>query len=94
MLFAAAYVALQVGRNLAAAGLLTREHALRLTLERIACWSVLSGGLWIAGALADGASRLAFWGCGPGLSAGRALPVCRASATLFEGVLGAWRSGL
>ncbi|HEY4997382.1 MAG TPA: low temperature requirement protein A, partial [Solirubrobacteraceae bacterium] len=61
-LFAGAYVALQVGRNCAAAGLLTREHELRLTLERIASWSILSGGLWLAGAFVAEDLRLALWG--------------------------------
>jgi len=61
-LFAGSYVALQVGRNLAAAALLDRGHTLRRTFERILAWSVLSGLLWIAGGLAAPHLRFAFWG--------------------------------
>ena len=61
-LFAGAYVALQVGRNLAAAALLERSHALRRTYERILAWSALSGALWIAGGLGPAHLRFAFWG--------------------------------
>jgi low temperature requirement protein LtrA len=60
-LFAGAYVALQVGRNAAGALLLNRDHALRQTLERILIWSVLSGALWMAGALVSSSHRLALW---------------------------------
>ncbi len=62
LLFACAYVALQVGRNVAGATLLSRDHALRRTFERIVAWSVASGILWIAGALVPHGLRLALWG--------------------------------
>jgi len=62
LLFAGAYVALQVGRNVAGALLLNRDHALKRTFERIVTWSVLSGILWLAGALAASSLRYAFWG--------------------------------
>src|ERR687894_2381807 len=39
VLFAASYVALQVGRNAAAASLLAREHRLREVFERLVAWS-------------------------------------------------------
>ena len=39
LLFAASYVALQVGRNAAAAWLLTRRHRLRDVFERLVVWS-------------------------------------------------------
>lgn len=62
-LFVGAYVALQIGRNLAGALLLNRSHGLRSTFERITAWSVLSGALWLAGGLLTGAhGRMAFWG--------------------------------
>ena len=61
LLFAGAYVAMQVGRNVAAASLLSREHALRLTFERISCWSLFTGALWIAGALAPSGARIPIW---------------------------------
>ncbi len=61
-LFAAAYVALQVGRNLIGMLLLERDHALRRTFERILAWSVLSGVLWLTGGLVSGSLRLVVWG--------------------------------
>lgn len=62
LLFAGAYVGLQVGRNAAGMVLLNRDHSLRQTFERILAWSVLSGGLWLAGALVVSSHRLALWG--------------------------------
>jgi low temperature requirement protein LtrA len=61
MLFAASYVALQVGRNAAAAWLLTRRHRLRDVFERLVFWSAASGVLWLAGAALDGDQRLILW---------------------------------
>ena len=61
MLFAASYVALQVGRNAAAMTLLARDHRLRDVFERLLVWSVVSGALWIAGATLDGDQRLILW---------------------------------
>jgi low temperature requirement protein LtrA len=60
-LFAGAYVTLQVGRNLAGALLLSRDHVLRAVFERIVVWSVASGVLWIAGSMLSGDSRLWLW---------------------------------
>ena len=62
VLFAGAYVILQVGRNVVAAALLERDHALRRVLERLVAWSVLSGSFWLAGAFAPPSTRLAIWG--------------------------------
>jgi low temperature requirement protein LtrA len=62
LLFAGAYVAIQVGRHLfltflaAAPGTVERERA-----ARILTWFVAAGVLWIAGALADGAARTVLW---------------------------------
>jgi low temperature requirement protein LtrA len=61
VLFAAAYVALQVGRNVAAASLLRRGHPLRDVFERLVGWSVASGALWLGGALWPGDRRLLLW---------------------------------
>jgi low temperature requirement protein LtrA len=61
LLFAASYVALQVGRNAAAAWLLTRRHRLRDVFERLVVWSAASGVLWLAGATLDADQRLALW---------------------------------
>jgi len=73
LLFAAAYVALQLGRNVAGALLLHPEHRLRLTFERIVWWSVASGVLWIAGALAPERLLFAFWA--PALAVDLVAPV-------------------
>ena len=61
VLFAASYVALQVGRNVAAASLLARDHPLRDVFERLVAWSIVSGALWLAGAALDGDQRLLLW---------------------------------
>src|SRR5918992_3689597 len=61
VLFAVSYVALQVGRNAAAAALLAREHPLREVFERLVVWSALSAVLWLAGAALDGDQRLLLW---------------------------------
>ena len=61
LLFAASYVALQVGRNVAAVALLHCRHRLRDVFERLVVWSVLAGVLWLAGAAMDGDHRLVLW---------------------------------
>ena len=61
LLFAASYVALQVGRNSAAAWLLHRRHRLRDVFERLVVWSAASGVLWLAGAALDSHERLFLW---------------------------------
>ena len=61
LLFAASYVALQVGRNAAAARLLHRRHRLRDVFERLVVWSAAAGALWLAGAALDGDRRLVLW---------------------------------
>jgi low temperature requirement protein LtrA len=62
LLFAGAYVAIQVGRHT----FLTFAAASRGTLEReragrILTWFVVAGVLWIAGALAETEARAVFW---------------------------------
>ena len=64
LLFAAAYVVLQVGRNAASRWLLEDDHALRIVFERILAWSLLSAVFWIAGALAPSSWRFPLWGVG------------------------------
>jgi low temperature requirement protein LtrA len=61
VLFAISYVALQVGRNVAAARLLPRDHPLRDVFERLVGWSAVSGVLWLAGSALDGDQRLLLW---------------------------------
>jgi low temperature requirement protein LtrA len=62
LLFAGAYVAIQVGRHTfltfaaADAGTVERERA-----GRILTWFVAAGALWIAGGLVDGHGRTALW---------------------------------
>jgi low temperature requirement protein LtrA len=62
LLFAGAYVAIQVGRHTfltfaaAAPGTIERRRA-----GRILTWFVAAGVLWIAGALADGVTRTVLW---------------------------------
>jgi low temperature requirement protein LtrA len=64
LLFAAAYVVLQVGRNAASRRLLDDDHALRVVFERILVWSLFSAVFWIAGALAPSSWRFVLWGVG------------------------------
>jgi len=61
LLFALAYVGLQVGRNVAAMLLAPAGHHLRMTFARVLSWSVLTGVLWIAGAVADPHQRVIIW---------------------------------
>jgi low temperature requirement protein LtrA len=61
MLFAVSYVALQAGRNAAAALLLPRGHPLRDVFERLVVWSAVSGVLWLAGGVVESEQRLALW---------------------------------
>ncbi len=61
VLFAVSYVVLQVGRNVAAAALLRKDHPLRDVFERLVGWSVASGALWLVGATLDGDERLLLW---------------------------------
>jgi len=62
LLFAGAYVAIQVGRHLfltfAAGGRGTNE---RMRASRILIWFCAAGLFWIAGALADGTTRTVLW---------------------------------
>ena len=62
LLFAGSYVAIQVGRHAfltffaSGPGTIERERA-----GRILTWFVAAGVLWIAGALADGPTRIVLW---------------------------------
>ena len=62
LLFAGAYVAIQVGRHLfltfvaADAGTIERERSARILI-----WLAAAGTLWIAGGLADGSERVVLW---------------------------------
>ena len=62
LLFACAYVGLQVGRNLGGMVLLRPTHPLGETFLRLTVWSLLAGALWLAGALLSGNQRILLWG--------------------------------
>jgi low temperature requirement protein LtrA len=62
VLFAGAYVVLQIGRNVCAVLLLGRHEPLRRVFERVVVWSCASATLWIAGALVSESDRAAVWG--------------------------------
>jgi low temperature requirement protein LtrA len=62
LLFAGAYVALQVGRSAAAALHLPSGVPLRDVFERLVVWSAAPGVLWLAGAALAEEQRLLLWG--------------------------------
>ena len=61
--FAAAYVAMQLGRSIfvAVSYALARDRVNALNLVRISLWFCLSAPLWIIGALVDAEARLTWW---------------------------------
>jgi low temperature requirement protein LtrA len=61
LLFAAAYVALQVGRN--AFNVIVTEHdsPYHESFRRFLAWSLVSAPLWLAGGFADGDARVVLW---------------------------------
>jgi low temperature requirement protein LtrA len=69
IVFASAYVTMQVGRTLFVLWAVRRDSALRLTdnFRRIAIWFILSGVFWVTGALAEPTARLAWWALALGI---------------------------
>jgi low temperature requirement protein LtrA len=61
LLFAGAYVAIQVGRTSFAVAGLRDEPRLRRNFQRILAWFLASGVLWLAGGVVRGAAREALW---------------------------------
>ena len=62
LMFAAAYATMQVGRTLFMVVVLRGVHpGLFRNFLRIAVWLMVSGTLWIAGGLAEGQVRFAWW---------------------------------
>lgn len=62
LIFAAAYVAIQVGRCLFMPWVLRYHSPVNYrNFQRITSWLVFSGVFWIAGGFAEGNSRLAIW---------------------------------
>lgn len=61
LVFAAAYVALQLGRTVFILFTVGRHHQLTPNFTRMLAWLLVSAGLWIGGALADDWIRLSLW---------------------------------
>lgn len=61
LIFALAFVALQVGRTSFVAYWTRRDPILGPNFQRILAWLIASGALWIAGGLASGGTREALW---------------------------------
>ncbi|ODN72136.1 low temperature requirement protein A [Methylobrevis pamukkalensis] len=60
--FAIAYAAMQVGRSLFTAWSMRRDHPVNhRNFRRMTWWLAFSGGLWIAGGVAEGEVRLGLW---------------------------------
>jgi low temperature requirement protein LtrA len=72
LMFALAYMAIQVGRTAFVLIALGGTHQLSRNFQRVLSWYVASGALWIIGGLLDGEARYVLWGlalsvdfCGP-----------------------------
>lgn len=61
LLFAGAYVVIQLGRTGFILLATRHEAGLHRNFQRIVCWLLLSGVFWIAGGLAEGSAREALW---------------------------------
>ena len=61
LLFAGAYVAMQVGRTIFVVAALGEDPGLRRNFQRVLAWLVASGVLWLAGGLAQDGVREALW---------------------------------
>jgi low temperature requirement protein LtrA len=61
LMFALAYVAIQLGRTLFAVLALEASHPLSGGFRRILAWFAASGLLWVAGGLAEGEARYVLW---------------------------------
>jgi low temperature requirement protein LtrA len=61
LMFALAYVAIQVGRTVFAVLALGASHPLSGDFRRILAWFAASGVLWVAGGLVEGEARYVVW---------------------------------
>src|SRR5918996_3989777 len=61
LMFALAYVAIQVGRTAFVLIALGGTHQLSRNFQRVLSWYVASGALWILGGLLEGESRYVLW---------------------------------
>jgi low temperature requirement protein LtrA len=62
LIFAVAFVAIQLGRSLFTAWAMRGHPFQKLNFMRISAWFAMSGVFWIGGGLVEGPARLAFWG--------------------------------
>lgn len=67
LVFAAAFVAMQLGRSLFMLAVARGDGALTQTYQRISLWFVASAAFWIAGALAGPQARLWLWALALGI---------------------------
>jgi low temperature requirement protein LtrA len=81
LMFALAYVAIQVGRTAFALVALRGTHPLSRNFQRVLSWYVASGALWIMGGLLEGEARYVLWGLA-------------LSVEVFGPVAGFWTPGL
>jgi low temperature requirement protein LtrA len=61
LIFAGAFVAMQVGRSAFVVAASGEQPGLRRNFQRIVCWAVASGILWLAGGIAEGSTREVLW---------------------------------
>jgi low temperature requirement protein LtrA len=61
LVFALAYIAIQVGRTIVVLALLEKGDPLRKNFQRILGWLVISGFFWLIGGLGNDEIRLASW---------------------------------
>ena len=62
LIFALAFVAIQVGRSAFTLWFVRGDEIQRRNFQRILIWLIVSGVFWIAGGLTEGPVRLALWG--------------------------------
>jgi low temperature requirement protein LtrA len=61
LLFAVAYVVLQVGRNAFNVIVTERDSPYHQSFQRFLAWSLLSAPLWLAGGIVEGDARVVLW---------------------------------
>ena len=61
LVFAIAFVALQVGRGLFTLSAVRSDPVLKRNFQRIVVWATIGGAIWIWGGLAGGQARLLIW---------------------------------
>lgn len=61
LVFAAAYVSLQVGRGLFTLWAVRADPILKPNFQRIVVWAAVGGAVWVCGGLVQGETRLLIW---------------------------------